>query len=47
MDSDKLQKIINNQSDIKELLTTINKSLAHIFQLLIFVFIIWIVSLVS
>jgi hypothetical protein len=47
MDNDNLQKIINNQSDIKNLLTSINKSLAHIFQLFIFTFIIWIVSLLS
>jgi hypothetical protein len=47
MDSDNLQKIINNQSDIKDLLKNINKSLAYIFQLFVVTFIIWIVSLVS
>jgi hypothetical protein len=47
MDNDKLQQIINNQSEIKDFLKNINKSLAYIFQLFVVTFIIWIVSLVS
>ncbi len=47
MDGDKLQQIINNQSEIKDSLKKIAKSLAFIFQLLVVAFIIGILSLVS